>query len=217
MPQPASNDTDVKIANAALAMFGAPAIFGFDEETALARKVNAVYLDTVEACLTAYGWSFAKRARPLEVLAEVPQTGYARAFALPPGRIGATLVVRSNRTSPAPYRDFTIHGDALHANALELFADYVIRPEVALWPPAFRAFARTALAADLCVPVSHDTKFAEELKTAAWGSEAQGRRGGLFLKAMEADLRTHPGPQPLYASDPFTDAWTSPGTVSISD
>lgn len=214
---PVRNDTDIEIANAALAMIGSPAITGFDDETALARKVNAVFVDLVESCLEAHGWTFSITTVELQRLAEAPLNGYAYAFAMPPARIGQNLVIRETLRSRVPLRDYKVAGGNLYSDATRLWATYRTRPEAALWSPTFRRFVTTALAAELCVPVSHDANLAEQLEAKAWGAASENRRGGLFQKAMAADLYGNPGFEPLYDADPLSDARQASATNWFGD
>jgi hypothetical protein len=214
---PVRNDTDIEIANAALAMIGSPAIQSFEDETALARKVNAVFVDLVESCIEAHGWSFAITTVELQRLATTPLNGYAYAFAMPPARIGQNLVIRETLRSRVPLRDYKVAGGNVFADATRLWATYRTRPEVAFWSPIFRRFVTTALAAELCVPVSHDSDLAEKLESKAWGAASENRRGGLFQKAMAADLSGSPGFEPLYDADPLTDARQSSATNWFGD
>lgn len=214
---PVRNDTDIKIANAALAMIGSPSITGFDDETPLASKVNAVFVDLVESCLEGHAWTFSITTVELQRLTLPPLNGYAYAYAMPPARIGQNLVIRETLRSRVPLRDYKVAGGNLFADPTRLWATYRTRPEVSLWSPTFRRFVTTALAAELCVPVSHDANLADQLEAKAWGAASENRRGGLFLKAMAADLSGHPGPEPLYDADPLTDARQASATNWFGD
>lgn len=202
---PQTNDTDIRIVNAALAALGAGEITSFSDETDLTAKVNAVYVDLVESCLAAHSWSFTRTQRQLELEAAAPAPGYRYRYALPPDRIG--LPMRLTRAgSREPLREYMIAGSSVHANTNPLWAAFRFRPAVALWPAPFRRFVTKALAAELAVPVSHDANMAARLDEEAWGPPREGRRSGLFGKAMAQDL-AQPGPEPLPGRDALTDAW----------
>ncbi|OCC01841.1 hypothetical protein BA190_26885 [Labrys sp. WJW] len=203
---PVTAITDIMIANNALAVFAGGAIMAFDEDTDLAAKVNATYVDTIESCLAAHPWTFALKTASLQQLTADPQNDYRYAFQLPGDRIGLPIAILPSLRGRDRLRDFAIEGDRLCADRAPLWAGYRCRPAVTAWPAAFRQFATRALAAALAMPVSQDANLAAALDQDAWGAASQDRRGGLFLKAMQQDL-SHPGPQPLWASDPLTDAW----------
>lgn len=218
--QPVINDTDVKVANAALGMLASGEIFSWDEDTELAGKVNAIYRDCIDSCLTAFNWSFGRTSRQLTLLADAagvplkPDNGYCYGYALPPGRLAPPSAYRSSPRSREPVRDFTIAMDEggnqnVYCNIKPLWATFKVRPAVALWSPAFRIFATKALAAELAIPVSHDANLAAAFRDEAWGAASSDRRAGLFIKAMAADLTSDSGPEAMYGRDPLTDAWAS--------
>lgn len=214
MPAPSTDSptraiNDVDIANNALAMLGSPPIGGFAEDSELAGAVNSVYVDVIESCLGAHLWTWTLHTAPLQLLAETPVTGWRFAFALPNDRLTIPTRVARSADSRNILRDFWIEGENLYANCSPLWAGYRRKPAVSFWPAPFRLFSTRALAAELAIPVSQDANFAATLLDQAWGTQQEGRRGGLFSKAMTQDLSHPVSTSPLWARDPLTDEWVS--------
>lgn len=199
----------IKVANEALRRFGAGTILSFEEETQKAATVAAIYATVVDDAFQATRWTFARRTARLDLLPDAPLSGYARAFALPGDRVGDPVKVIANPSLPDhPLRIFALEGDELHANVTAVWATCVRRVDPNYWPPMFRRAVVTALAAELVVPISHDTKLADNLRAQTWGTPSEGGRGGLMGRAMAIDVASSPGSAaPIGAVDPLTDAW----------
>lgn len=199
---------DLSIVNEALARLGSSPIFSLEEESKTAGKAARIYPTVVGTVFAAHSWNFARRTTRLDRLAVVPETGWAFAYALPGNRIGDPVKVLDNPRSPDnPLRMFLVEGDELHADAAAVWATCVRQVAPADWPPLFKSAVVVALAAELCVPQSHDVNLAAALRQEAWGSPAEGLRGGQVGRAMARDAASTPGPAPLGASDALTDAW----------
>lgn len=198
---------DLSIINEALAKIGQGPITALDEESKRARSVSLIYGTTIGAVFAAERWRFARRTVSLTRLDLTPETGYRFAFALPGDRVGPPLKVLTNPRDPdRPLRRFVVEGAELHADHEPLWATFVRRIDPEDWPATFRLAAVTALAADLCIPETHDTTLAASLRQEAWGTPSENRRGGLVGAAMAQDIASDPGPAPLLASDDLTDA-----------
>ncbi len=204
-----------KIMNNALARIGAGAIMAEDEDSDLAAQVAAVYFDRVDAMLGMHSWTFAGKTYKLNRLAEISDNdfvvadgkfmnGWRHGFTLPGNRIGAPRRILDDPRRPdSPYRDFLIEGLNLYADRESLWATITVRADPASWPPDFRLAATVAVAADLCVPVTHDAGLAETLRAEAEGTPSENGRGGLIGRAMGKDAAAAPAKAPLWA-DPLT-------------
>lgn len=201
---------DVTIINRALARVGAPGIFSLDEDTALARQAVAVYYDRRDACLGLYPWSFAKLTYRLDRLAEEPQNGWRYAYALPGTRLGTPLKVLTDpQRADFPLRRFAIEANALYCDEGAVWATVLARVDPSAWPAYFRLAVIMLVAADLAVPVAHDTNLADQLRALGEGTPSEQGRGGLIGRAMIADAAGAPSAAPLLAADPFTVAYLS--------
>lgn len=202
--------TDVTIINRALARVGAPGIFALDEETSIARQAVAVYFDRRDACLGLYPWSFAKMTYKLDRLTEEPLNGWRFAYALPGNRLSAPLKVLTDPQRPDyPLRRFTVEANAIYCDEEAVWATVIVQAAPAVWSPAFRLAVTTLVAADLAVPVGHDTALADDLRTQGEGTPSEGGRGGMLGRALIADASGAPTPAPLLAADPLTTAHMS--------
>lgn len=202
-----AEDDRTKVANEALARLAATPIMAFDDETPTAAKVARIFPTVVAAAFDSHRWNFARRTTRLDRLNIVPETGFAYAYALPGNRIGDPVRVLTNpRNVDNPLRTFVVEGGELHADAGAVWATCVIAVEPPEWPPLFRFAVAVALAAELAVPLTHDTGLKDRLDAEAWGTPQEGRRGGLIGRAIARDAAGTPGPAPVGASDVLTGA-----------
>lgn len=209
--------THLKIMNNALARIGAGAIMAEDEDSDLAQQVVAMYYDRLDAALGMHPWTFAGKTYKLDRLAETDDNdfvaadgkfmnGYRHGFALPGTRVGhPRRILDDPRRPDSPYRDFLIEGINLYADRESLWATVTVRADPAAWAPDFRLAFTALLAADLCVPVTHDAGLAEQLRAAAEGTPSEAGRGGLIGRAMGKDAGAAPAKAPLWA-DPLSSA-----------
>lgn len=205
----------LKIMSNALARIGAGAIMAEDEDSDLAAQVAAVYYDRLDAILGMHPWTFAGKTYKLDRLAETDDNdfvatdskfmnGWRHGFTLPGTRVGAPRRILDDPRRPdTPYRDFLIEGGNLYADRESLWATVTVRADPVAWPPDFRLAVTVAIAADLCVPVTHDAGLADTLRAEAQGTPSEGGRGGLIGRAMGKDAAASPAKAPLWA-DPLT-------------
>lgn len=196
MPDPVLVDVDV--INRALGRIGAGVIQARDEDTDLAAQVKAVYDDTVDNAFASYQWKWARRTRALDALAPpapvAPATigtfnGWPAAFAFPADALSQPLGLYRSWPSET-LRHFAVEGRTVYAREQVLFGTFILRQAPDQWPPGFRAAVATWLAAELCIPVTHDKDLAEQLMQAAVGAPSEGMRGGLMGRAIAFDLGT---------------------------
>ncbi len=198
---------DATILNRALARIGAGAVTGRDEDTDLARQAWAVYDDTVEAGLALYHWKWPLRTVRLDRLAGEPGNGWDYAFQAPSTALGPPQALFSYpRTPQHPLRDFQVEGGTVYADVADLWGRYVVRLAAAEWPPLYRVALTMWLAAELAVPVTHDSTLASALRQEVFGSPSEAGRGGLMGRAIALDTAGSGDPSPILASDPLTGA-----------
>ena len=199
---------DVTIINRARARIGAGSITARGEDSDLARQACAVYDDLVDTALAAWRWNWARVTRPLDRLAETPVNGWAHAFAFPVGAIGGPQRLLVDPRSPdAPLREFLVEGGKVYAMQEALWGVFVLRIDPDLWPALYRTAFTAWLAAELCVPVTHDSNLAATLAASAVGNPSENLRGGLMGRAIAFDAAESNAAAPLLATDPFTSAW----------
>lgn len=205
----------LKVMNNALARIGAGAIMAEDEDSDLAQQVVAMYYDRLDAVLGMHPWIFAGKTYKLDRLAEIEgndfvaadgkfMNGYRHGFTLPGTRVGHPRRILDDPRQPDnPCREFLIEGANLYADRAALWATVTVRADPPAWASDFRLAFTAMLAADLCVPVTHDAGLAEQLRAAAEGTPSEGGRGGLIGRAMGKDAGAAPAKAPLWG-DPLT-------------
>lgn len=200
------------IINRALARIGAGAISAVDEDTDLCRQVMAVHDDLVDAAFGIWHWSWPRRLRALEKLAAAP-AGWSSAFAFPAEAIGNPKSLLTDPSQPElPLRRYALDGRSVAANADALWGVFTLRIASSDWPPLFRAAFTLWLAAELCVPVTHDATLAAALLKTAVGSPEEGFRGGLMGRAIAMDHAGGGNAAPLGATDVLTSAHLGAGS-----
>lgn len=199
---------DVTIINRALARIGAGALTARDEDSDLARQACAIYDDLVDTALAAWRWNWARATRPLDRLAETPVNGWANAFAFPVDAIGGPQRLLADPRSPdSPLREFLVEGGKVYCTPAAVWGVFILRHEPDLWPALYRTAFTAWLAAELCVPVTHDSSLAAALSQAAVGNPSENLRGGLMGRAIAFDAADSNALAPMLAADPFTSAW----------
>ena len=213
-----ANDDDLRVINKALARIGAGTVFAIDEDSDLAAQVFAVYDDLLDAAIELYDWFWPRRTVLLESLPDVP-FGYAHAFAFPALAIGGPLALYPNRNSlDHPIRRFGVAGRTVAVDAATCWGTFAMRVSPADWPAMFRLGFTVWLAAELAVPVSHDSSLKAQLEQDAIGSPSEGGRGGLIGRAIAMDATRSGGVAPLLADDMFTavhhgtESWSGSGS-----
>lgn len=209
---------DRYIINRGLTRIGSARISSLTEDTSLCQQARGVYYDRVDAILGMHDWSFAGKTFRLSQLAEVSDygfdlasnkfnNGWRYAFDLPGERIGSTprRVLVDPRRPDDPFRDYAIEEGRLFADRTPLWALVTVRATPASWSAPMRLAVIVAVAADLAVPITHDTKLAAELKMEAEGAPEMQGRGGLIGNAIAKDMAGNPNKARLWR-DPLTEA-----------
>ena len=184
--------SDVELCNAALKLIGADSLTSFEEGTDLAETCGALYADTIRALQAAYPWRFTLAKQQLSRLADPPMNEWTYQHALPPDRLLLRQLFASSSVGASPVTEYEIFGPRVHSDQPDLWADYQVATDPALWPPYFRDVARHALAAALAVPVTESTERAEFYTRRAFGTPGEGGMGGLMGAARRLDAQQQP-------------------------
>ncbi|MBP1296617.1 hypothetical protein [Bradyrhizobium elkanii] len=207
----------MKVMNSALGKIGGGAIMAEDEDTELAAQVVPTYYSRLKSLLGMCEWSFAGRTYKLDAIAKVAENdydtasmifnnGWRQAFSLPGTRIGLPRKVLTDPRRPNdPLREYLIEGGVLYADREQVWATVTVMPDPTVWDPQFNLAAEAIVAADLCVPVTHDANLAKDLRQVAEGSAQENGRGGLVGRAITSEAIKARTAAPLWR-DPLTDA-----------
>lgn len=196
------------LVNSAIGAFGGKPLQHLDAENPSGRAVQLNYDSIVDACLGFYPWSFAKMTKLLSRLDETPENGYAYAYQMPGHRLSLPVkVLRSPRRPDEPYKDWTVEGGTLYADAEPLWGVFTFRVDPADWPPVFATAVTYALASALVIPISGNaTGVADAMRVLAFGTPAENMRGGWMGQAITADARNQPSRSVALSDNPLADA-----------
>lgn len=196
----------VHVVNRALVKLGQAPTFSLDAENSLAGKIDLVWPGCVAICFSLHDWTFCRKTFRLTKLDGAPDTGFAKRFQLPGGRIGESLKVLADPRRDAALRDYTIEAQELHADVDAVWVRCKVEVDPVAWDVGFRAAFVVALAGMLAVPMQSDQDLAESYMKEAFGTPSQGGTGGLFGRLISQNLAADPPDSSSRWSDPLTDA-----------
>jgi len=198
----------VSLINRALMLqLGNPAVYSIGGNDPMNAACDAAWDETLYACFSLHDWSFARRTLKLVRLADAPENGFEYGFQLPGNRLGQVLKVMSDpRNAQALVRDYTIEGDVLTCDVIDVWARVKLLVEPEHWDGAFTAAFVVALGAKLAIALTQDEELAAQKTAEAFGTPSQGGTGGLFGRLIAQDRAAEPMAVPLYWQDPLTQA-----------
>ena len=145
---------DIAICSRALIRLGAQPISSFDDGSVESEICGALYAQSRDALLSAYGWNFATMQSNLLALDETPLGEYSNCYALPNDFLRALTAGTGFKSSGLDYR---IMRGKLYTNATEVILTYIFRPNESEFPPFFDSVLITRMAAELCIPLTENT------------------------------------------------------------
>lgn len=188
-----SANTQVSICSSALALLGEAGIAEIDEDTDAARSCAQLYDNLKFSLIAEYEWSFSKKKIRLSRLLSTPTSVWRYQFAMPEDRVGDVFALyQSSSVGAYPVKAFEIQGAKLLSNLPELWLDYQFNVPEADLPPYFVQLFIYVLAADLCMPITHEATMMEAWRTVARGTPSENGRGGYFRTATNIDSRGRP-------------------------
>lgn len=146
--------TDIALCSRALIRLGAQPITSFDDGSAESEICGALYAQSRDALLSAYGWNFATGQVALSALSEEPIGEFSNVYALPNDFLRALSAGTGNQTRGLDYR---IMNGKLYTNASQVNLTYIFRPDESEFPPFFDSVLIARLAAELCIPLTENT------------------------------------------------------------
>lgn len=176
------SNSNIKVANAALAEIGVGGISSFSQNSLAARTANALYADAVEYVLGSYPWRFARDRVQLVRLSETPPPPWSGLYRLPTEALAVHSVLEGEQRTV-----FDVFGRKIAVMVpgdapTEVWAEITNTVGPDQWPGYFRRAFITYLAGVFSMPITQDEKITilkkEEAATMlarAQSRDAQGR------------------------------------------
>ncbi len=152
--------TDIALCSRALIRLGAQPITSFDDGSTEAEICGALYPQSRDALLSAYGWNFATGQVDLTELSEDPISGFTKTYALPNDFLRALGAGSGILNSGVDYR---IMRGRLYTNADTITLTYIFQVNESEFPPFFDSVLIARLAAEFCIPLTENTSRFETL------------------------------------------------------
>jgi len=146
--------TDIALCSRALIRLGAQPITSFTDGSAESEICGALYDQSRDALLSAYGWNFATKQMTLTQLTEDGSGDLKNVFALPNDFLRALTAGSNGVNSGIDYR---IQQNKLYTNASEIILTYIYRADEFEFPPFFDSVLISRMAAELCIPLTENT------------------------------------------------------------
>lgn len=161
--------TKLGVYNSALTHLEERALSALTDSVESRRAIDAVYTETVNLCLEAAQWKFAKRVVEIEASDSIsPTFGFTYAFAKPTDLVRLTALSSSDRLQP-PLLDYSEEGDYWYADVDPLYVAYVSNDtewgfDLGKWPPSFAEYVAVRLAAKSAGRLMKGDKLRDTLK-----------------------------------------------------
>jgi hypothetical protein len=154
-------------------MGGSP-ISSFDEGTAEADVVDAMYEDIARAALTSTRWRFATNQQVLNRLSAAPTSRFDAAYQMPSDLLMLSAVTVND--DPIIY---DIYGDKVYCDTSTneiVVADYIYRASEAYWPSYFTLAVEFQVAAMLSISIARDASLGSMMDQQAERQMIKARR-----------------------------------------
>tara|TARA_R110000822_G_C15175022_1_gene479723 strand:- start:332 stop:862 length:531 start_codon:yes stop_codon:yes gene_type:complete len=161
-------------------MGGSP-ISSFDEGTAEAEVVDAMYEDIARAALTNTRWRFATNQQVLNRLAAAPTSRYDAAYQMP-----SDLLMLSTVTVNDDPIIYDTYGDKVYCDMSTnevVIADYIYRASESSWPSYFTLAVEFQVAAMLSISIARDPSLAQMM-------DQQGERQMIKARRLDSQQQT---------------------------
>lgn len=197
---------DLEICNVAVTMIGASPINSIAEPVTDIEAACARLYPLVLGALMTHNWSFNDAVRQLVVDADhAAQFGFLYAYRLPSDLVSGPDAVYADGDTTRPVSDFANANDYIYADYERIDVRYRSNgSDPAIWPGYFIDLFTAALAARLAQPVRAKTDIQTEMRILAFGPADMDGKGGLWLKAVNADAKSKPMRSLFRNGDPLT-------------
>lgn len=167
-------NTPIKVCSRASVLMGGSPISSFDEGTAEADVVDAMYEDIARAALTSTRWRFATNQQILNRLAAAPTSRYDAAYQMPSDLLMLSAVTVND--DPIIYDTY---GDKIYCDTSTnevVVADYIYRATEATWPSYFTLAVEFQVAAMLSISIARDASLGSMMDQQAERQMIKARR-----------------------------------------
>lgn len=175
-----SSISTIKIVNAALAELGLEPVDALGGTDIVARTVDGLLADTVEAAFADYPWRFAREMVALVPAALPAGTPWAAAYDVPDSAMGIVSVFSGGKRVTFDRIGQVLVSDQILADPC---AEITRATGPDRWPAQFRTAMVYALAARFAMPLTEDEQLAELL-------DRKAQRAFALAKSREAQART---------------------------
>jgi hypothetical protein len=167
-------NTAIKVCSRASILMGGSPISSFDEGTAEADVVDAMYEDIARASLTSTRWRFSTNQQVLSRLSADPTGRYSSAYQRPSDVLMiSAITVQDSLIKYDTYAD-KIFCDTSTSDVV--VADYIFRAVETYWPSYFTLAVEFQVAAMLAISVARDPSLATMLDQQAERQMIKARR-----------------------------------------
>tara|TARA_R110000868_G_scaffold349126_7_gene610431 strand:- start:2386 stop:2964 length:579 start_codon:yes stop_codon:yes gene_type:complete len=174
-------NTPIKVCSRASVLMGGSPISSFDEGTAEAEVVDAMYEDIARAALTNTRWRFATNQQVLNRLAAAPTSRYDAAYQMP-----SDLLMLSTVTVNDDPIIYDTYGDKVYCDMSTnevVIADYIYRASESSWPSYFTLAVEFQVAAMLSISIARDPSLAQMM-------DQQGERQMIKARRLDSQQQT---------------------------
>ena len=167
-------NTAIKVCSRASILMGGSPITAFDQGTAEADVVDAMYEDIARASLTSTRWRFATTQAVLTKLSAAPTSRYDSSYQMPSNLLMLSAVTVNDY--PVLYDTY---GDKVYCNMTSndvVVADYIVRADEADWPSYFTLAVEFQVASMLSISIARDASLASLMDQQAERQMIKARR-----------------------------------------
>ena len=155
-----SNTHIINIASKALIKIGAEPISSFSDGTSESLVIANLYDNCRDYVLSSYPWSFATTQQRLVRSNEKPIADYSYVFYLPPDFLRMLSIGNANARRSKGL-DYKIINNKIHCQESAIIVNYIYRADEASFPAFFTSLLISALAAEICIPITENTSRAD--------------------------------------------------------
>lgn len=184
--------TSIELTSQALSLIRANVISSFTDDSDEAQIADLYYTSFIQDALSRYPWSFATKKKKLNQDSAAPLNEYTYSHIIPAEALVIKQVFDSGQVGAKAVKDYDMQQKRIYSDYNEIWVEYTAYVDESNFPAYFTNYAMYALAAHLAIPVTDDETLHDRFHTIAYGTPAEGERGGKFKVAAGIDARQRP-------------------------